>query len=70
MQRNQNHKLEMIYDEGSITVLPATHGKLYLGTFVYLERKGFGLDQNSLWMMFKREEPWAYAVKEATLRTS
>ena len=52
----------MIYDEGSIIVLPATHGKVHLGTFAYLDRKGFGLDQNSLWMISKREEQWAYAI--------
>ena len=33
----------MIYDEGSTAALPATHGIVHIGTFAYLDKKGFGL---------------------------
>ena len=59
--------LNMIHDEGSITVLPETYGRVHLGTFAqYLERKFIWTRPKSfLDYFYKREVPWSYTVDKA-----
>ena len=53
----------MIQDEGSLLLSNQQHMKENMHNI----SKG---KEKSLWMISKREVPWAYTVEKATLRTS
>ena len=50
----------MIQDEDSITLPPATHGRIFR-TFLHNILRG---KENSLWRISKRES-WAYTIEKA-----